>query len=451
MDYSNYDMLVKNLHDGYRMVTSKENFKWLMNNRDGVSPAFVKVEVTRVDIPDAPIVEMQLRKVTKESTLLRSKAEIDAARQLQKEKGRVTISNEKVAIAEVSKLILPIKMELSDVYEIEDGDADAVITRSDGQLIGVQFSRMNYKDRQSETTLSKSSMDFRKMLGLGFIFIAPFYVNNSLDGCGLWFPEDHPLFSEEFGYGVHVSLYSTKSTYGKGSTIFKNHTYFFPQDLHQFTTKILNYINQPTCTYNINEIRNLISSEPKVKEQRYIEKLRSLLLPSVEYIRPVNTPVDVIVNGCKIQLKLAQCDPRSKSTWKFKYRLYDKFRNRMPYFGNEYDAYGIVIPREAVTNEDKITSIDAYEKFFFFPTRCAGKNTMDFSGFPNQITFTYQRGGSFNCIRLNCPDDDIIVLEEQITESILFKFKEWASRDMIEATTVKKLTEDFEVYKKNAN
>ena len=81
-----------------------------------------------------------------------------------------------------------------------------------------------------------------------FFFIAAIYVNDTIDGCGLWLPEDLQLFSEEFGKNQCVSLYLNKTTYGKGSTIFKKHTYFFPQNQEQFTTKILNYINKPKCS-----------------------------------------------------------------------------------------------------------------------------------------------------------------------------------------------------------
>jgi len=445
-------MVLKRLPDGYRMVTTREDFASLMNKRIGISPAFVRVDVTRVNIPDAPIVQMQLRKISKGTTLLRSNAEIDAAIQQKKEKCKSSILNEKKAIEAVRKIIHPIKMEACDVYGIENEDADAVITRSDGQLIGVQFTRVNYKERQGDSHISKSSKDFQKMLGLGFIFIAAIYVKESIDGCILWLPEDLPLFSHEFNR-LGVSLYSNRNSSGIGITLCKNHTYFFPQHQQQFITKILNFINKTQYLYSIDEIRLMIASKGGLKEHMYIEKLRIFLLPSVTFNRPVNTPVDVVINGCRIQLKLAYRDKVSKTSLKFFCRKYKSFKgiNLPPYFGNEFDAYGIVIPREGVTEEDKVNSMNAYEKFFFFPTRCGSKNTINFSGFPKNLCFNYRRGGSFRCSWLNCPDDDVIVLEKQITQSILLKFKEWASRDQIEVLTIKKLTEEFELYKKSTS
>lgn len=56
------------------------------------------------------------------------------------------ITNEQEAIRDVASLLVPLKLESCNVYEIENAAADAVITRSDGCIVGVQITRLKYKD-----------------------------------------------------------------------------------------------------------------------------------------------------------------------------------------------------------------------------------------------------------------------------------------------------------------
>ena len=185
---------------------------------------------------------------------------------------------------------------------MENSAADAVIKRPDETFVGVQFTRINYKERKGKSSsLSKSNKDFQKMLGLGFIFIVAIYVNETLEACGLWLPDDLGMFSEALNKNsVRVALYAKRSCFGKGSIIFKDHTYFFPNDRNAFSTKIMDYINQPKAVYSIDDLRYMLFSDEKIKEERYIDKLISFLLPSIDLTRKVNTPDDVTINGCRI-------------------------------------------------------------------------------------------------------------------------------------------------------
>jgi len=141
-----------------------------------------------------------------------------------------------------------------------------------------------------------------KMLQLGFIFICAVYVNGALDACSLWLPEDLDMFAEKFTH-LTVSLYSKETCPGKEASILNGNTYFFPDHVQQFTSKIINYVNSQQSSYTINDLR-LMVCDSKLMEERYIDKLRSLILStSFSFSRPVITPVDFMIEGCRIHLK----------------------------------------------------------------------------------------------------------------------------------------------------
>jgi len=350
---------------------------------------------------------------------------------------------EETAIEDVATILLQkiIVLRSCSFYKIENSKADALVEAKDpGKFVGLQFTRLNYKEEGGSDTMHKSKSQLLNYLQLGFGFIACFYLKDQLVGASFLTPEDIPkvdAVDKEFTV-VTVSPFPKRS-FVRGfqsgiasEIIYPNMNVWIKSgqlsldERNKFSSKVQDFLNKSTTTYSLREISTMVC-KTVLLETNYIDVFFNLLstinvLGERLYLQKED--VRIHEKGCStklgVQLKMATKMNDKKNGYHFSIRKL----GGEPMNSNSLDSIGVVIPM----NDDFL--------FVLFPSRKNSTGTMKQSGengFPrrvycsyNELTRTFRIPSSENLIE----DDFVILSQSYVSPNFLKTMKSWVTNDV---------------------
>jgi hypothetical protein len=266
-----------------------------------------------------------------------------------------------------------------DALGEEHTAADAFFAVDGDLCVGMQITRVNYTNFSGTMTIHKSSLDFLKMLRLGFAFVAAIYSERIFCGAYLWLPCDEAVFSDFKPFPIIQPSPFSKFKPRNGSRAermkpFMNMWQTSPTNVDEtikeaLMTRLLTFVRDDTTKrYTFEELASQLPAD-KLKERLYTKQLISLIDDPVVYKRVTNKKGDGLFI-CKNDGFESLGENKLAHRNFNQFRVVFRTRGHEPWDLNDVDFMCLVVTiSDDVTEIDKTTKTETYGFFILIPTR----------------------------------------------------------------------------------